>query len=216
MTSPTYYIYLHRRLDTDEVFYVGKGTRTPRKGYRRGFDAKWRSQAWLAVARTSGHGVDLVADFFDERDAFEYERHLIALYGRSDKGTGILVNMTNGGQGMSGSMQSQATIQKRSNKLRGRLVSPETRERISRSLRGANNPRYGQHWPAEIRLKQSIGNKGKKIGGKSTSAKAVLDTASSTVFPSTRDAANHLGVPMSTLAHKLCGQRRNDTSMRYA
>ena len=33
----TYFIYVHRRDDTNEVFYVGKGTRTQTKQYSRAY-----------------------------------------------------------------------------------------------------------------------------------------------------------------------------------
>ncbi len=48
-----------------------------------------------------------------EEDAFKHEKYMIAVFGRKDLGTGILRNMTNGGQGVS-----------------GRIVSEEQREKM--------------------------------------------------------------------------------------
>jgi hypothetical protein len=42
-----------------------------------------------------------------EEDAFKHEIYMIAVFGRKDLGTGILRNMTNGGQGVSGRIVSE-------------------------------------------------------------------------------------------------------------
>ena len=101
MIEPTYFIYLHRRNDTGEIFYVGKGTRTSKKQYERAYVIEKRSAFWSAIVAKAGHAVELVADFFHEADAFALERDLIAAYGRRADG-GILCNLTLGGDGSSG------------------------------------------------------------------------------------------------------------------
>lgn len=90
-----YYVYNHVTL-TGEVFYVGKGTD------RRAWATNGRSRFWKKVANKHGYNVVIVQDDMTEDDAFALEIDLIAQHGRRDKGTGTLVNLTDGGEGPSG------------------------------------------------------------------------------------------------------------------
>ena len=89
-----FYVYEHIRLDTNTVFYVGKG-----KG-RRCFEARRRNQHWKrVVAKAGGFDVCVVVDKIDEELAFLAEQELIAKL----KSQGAsLTNMTDGGEGSSG------------------------------------------------------------------------------------------------------------------
>jgi hypothetical protein len=89
-----FYVYEHIRLDTNAVFYVGKG-----KG-RRCFEARRRNQHWKrVVAKAGGFDVCIVVDKIDEELAFLAEQELIAKL----KSQGAsLANITDGGEGASG------------------------------------------------------------------------------------------------------------------
>ena len=91
-----YYVYLHRKKVTGEVFYVGKG-----KG-RRSKVSKNRSKFWKAIVNKHGYTIEIVCDGVQEWYAIELEKELITFYGRRDLGNGSLVNMTDGGEGTSG------------------------------------------------------------------------------------------------------------------
>lgn len=210
-----FYIYGHRT-DAGETFYIGKGTHTKAKKYARAYEMKRRGRMWLAVAAKHGCHVEIIATFASEPEAFAFERELIAKNGRRSNGTGTLVNMTDGGEGMAGHQQSAATKAKRRLSMVGHKTPAETRARISAALSGEKHPLYGKRRSAETRARQSAGGKGKRLGGLSTSAKRVVDTASGTVYPSVRDAANHSGIRMRYLSAQLAGERTNKTSMRYA
>ena len=85
-----YYVYLHRRLDTNDVFYVGKG-----KG-RRAYEKFSRNRWWLAIVEKVGFTVEMVEINLFEHDAFLLEVETIKFY----KGCGYkLCNLTNGGEG---------------------------------------------------------------------------------------------------------------------
>ena len=211
----TFYIYLHRRLDTGDVFYVGKGTRSDSHQYQRALEVKRRSRLWRFVASKAGCSVELVADFFAESDAFTMERELIAFHGRRDTGRGSLVNMTDGGEGMAGHVPSDSTRAKRRASMVGREVPLDVRAKISASLSGARHPLFGTKRSEETRLRQSVAGKGIRLGGKSPVAKAVIDKATGRVFPSTRDAAQFAGLTMRNLSRQLAGERRNKTTMEY-
>lgn len=89
-----FYVYEHIRLDTNAVFYVGKG-----KG-RRCFEARRRNQHWKRVVlKAGGFDVRIVVDKIDEELAFLAEQELIAKL----KLQGLtLTNITDGGEGTSG------------------------------------------------------------------------------------------------------------------
>lgn len=92
----SFYVYLHRKKTTNEIFYVGKGS-----GHRA-WSTTGRSDLWTRTIKKYGHTVEIVLDDLQEWYAFELEKELIALYGRLNDGKGKLVNMTDGGEGLSG------------------------------------------------------------------------------------------------------------------
>ncbi len=211
-----YYIYLHKTQDSGEVFYVGKGTRYKWKGFQRGYELKRRSKFWNSVVCKHGVVVEIVFETCSEKDAFSVEIDLIKKYGRRDIGTGSLVNMTNGGEGMSGHKQRPETIAKKIASMRGRVIPDDVRRKISQSLSGDRNPLYGKPRSDETKRRQSESGKGIRLGGKSPLAKKVVDVITGYTYASTRDAANAIGMNMFTLSHKLSGSRTNNTSLRYA
>lgn len=85
-----YYVYTHRRNDTGQVFYVGKG-----QGDR--YKSRWgRNDWWNRVANKHGFTPQIVKWFGSELCAYSYEKALIS-YIRSMGYT--LVNMSDGGEG---------------------------------------------------------------------------------------------------------------------
>ena len=89
--SESYYVYLHRKATTGEVFYVGKG-----KGDRYKSKAG-RNSLWKRIATKHGFVTEIVEDNLQEWYAFELENNLVNYYGRIDLGQGTLANMTDGG-----------------------------------------------------------------------------------------------------------------------
>lgn len=93
-----------------------------------------------------------------EEAAFKHEIYMIAVYGRKDLGTGILLNRTNGGEGASGHIQTEEVRAKWS-----AAMTPEVRARISVSNKGRKRS-------DESRAKMSASAKGNKsaLGRKHT------------------------------------------------
>jgi len=71
-----------------------------------------------------------------EEESFKHERYMISILGRKDIGTGILRNLTDGGEGPSGNVQSEETIQKRVQSRKGYKPPEELKQRISKTLMG--------------------------------------------------------------------------------
>jgi hypothetical protein len=114
-----FYIYLHKTADTLETFYVGKGKDN------RAWSIQGRSKFWNRVKDRHGLIVELVSTGLSEQDAFSKEKELIKFYGRRDRGEGSLVNLTDGGEGVS-----------------GLIWSDENRAKFKEFFKGENHPNY--------------------------------------------------------------------------
>lgn len=126
-----YYVYVHRKATTGEIFYVGKG-----KG-GRAWDAKvGRNPHWHRTVAKHGLRVELVQTGMQEWWAFELEQELIACIGRRDTGSGPLVNMTDGGEGESGRVMQESTRKLQSTIKTGKVPSVETRKRMAAAQKG--------------------------------------------------------------------------------
>lgn len=89
-------------------YYVGKG-----RGKR----------CYLNAGRTiqlpkDKNRIRKVKENLTEEESFELERLLIKFYGRIDNGTGILRNLTDGGEGMAGHLPSKESNDKRSQSIK--------------------------------------------------------------------------------------------------
>jgi hypothetical protein len=124
-------VYRHRRLDKNEVFYVGIG-----KKEARAFDMVNRNHIWKGIKSRSEVDVEIVASDLSWELACELEQLMISEYGRIDLHTGSLANLTDGGEGTIGIKHSQESKDKRANSNRGKKRTQETRLKISQALTG--------------------------------------------------------------------------------
>lgn len=89
--DPIYYVYLHRRLDDNSVFYVGKGKK------KRAWVTKSRNKHWKHIVEKHGYTVEIFKDNLTEQEAFKLEEEQIKFYGLDN-----LSNMTLGGVSTTG------------------------------------------------------------------------------------------------------------------
>jgi len=129
-----YYTYAYLRED-GTPYCIGKGKEN--RAY-----AKHRRKKNLSVPPKER--ILILKQNLKEEEAFRHEIYMIAVFGRKDLGTGILRNLTNGGDGASGSIPwntgkklSKKHCEKLSAAGKGRKKSEEHKRKIS----GANNPR---------------------------------------------------------------------------
>ncbi len=133
MEKKIFYIYLLRRPDKPDPFnpdlacpfYVGKG-KNGREDHHK-YEAKYtfKKPGRKTIKNSIIHKLwkagfdyqeEIPIDKLEEWEAFIFEKQIISEYGRIDKGTGCLANMTDGGEGVSG-------ITKEESLRRGRAIS---------------------------------------------------------------------------------------------
>lgn len=140
-----FYSYLWLRED-GTPYYVGKGT---------------GNRAWVRESHHCFPPKDrsriLIFPQDSEADAFESERALIWLFGRKDIGTGILRNMTDGGDGSSGYKHNPAALVKMQAAHKGKhhsLATEFTSETWRGKKRGPQSPEHRRNLGA---AKKGIG-----------------------------------------------------------
>jgi hypothetical protein len=164
-----HYLYRHIRLDTNQPFYIGIGTKGAKVSgikteYKRAFQIKdGRSNLWYKIYNKCDRSIDIEilmeSDSWDE--IINKEREFIALYGRMDINTGILANLTDGGEGVVGVIS----------KKKGIALSPETKAKLRDANLGkvqseeSNTKRRdalkGKPFSEEHKRKLRLGNKQK-------------------------------------------------------
>lgn len=152
-SSDIYYVYLHRKQTTGEIFYVGKGKDD------RAYKLIGRNRWWKNIVKKHGYTVEFVCKGIPEEQAVLEEKRLIAEYGRLDLGTGCLCNLTDGGEGSSGARVSEESRRKRSASLKGKNRWARS-EATKQKLRKAN---LGKKLSEETRRKISEAHMGKKF-----------------------------------------------------
>ena len=142
------YLYKHIRLDTNEVFYIGIGYNN---NFKRAFSKCNRNKYWKNIVNKTNYSVEIVESNISWNDACKLEISLIKIFGRKDLNKGCLVNMTNGGDGIVGLIQTDEHKRKNSEANKGKKKTVEQVENFK-----------NRHQSDETKLKISISNKGRK------------------------------------------------------
>ena len=161
-----FYIYQHRKADTNEIFYVGKG-----KG-RRFKQIFGRNDYWHRVVNKHGFTSEIIKNDLDEELALCAEIECIDVYKRR----GIkLVNATDGGEGSSGYKHTEQHKEKLKGNFfgesswglnfKGKKHTKESKEKMSYARIGNKN-KAGTTLSAESKEKISKAMKGKIVPSK--------------------------------------------------
>lgn len=117
-----YYLYRHVRLDTNEVFYIGIGTKSKRdyktkiSTYYRAHQNKGRNIIWNNIANKTEYVVHILLESNDYDYIKEKEKEFIKLYGKIND-SGRLCNLTDGGDGVLGIEKPKSSRSKYSKKV---------------------------------------------------------------------------------------------------
>jgi hypothetical protein len=115
-----YYTYAYLREDKTP-YYIGKGSggRVYTKGKGEVKSPKDKSR------------IIFLKQNLTEEEAFKHEKYMIAVFGRKDNGTGILRNLTDGGEGTSGYVYTEEQRKKLSASMTPEKRSEAAKKRIA-------------------------------------------------------------------------------------
>lgn len=191
-------VYQHIRLDTNKVFYIGIGNN------KRPYQTRNRSLWWKNIVNKYNYKIEILYENLSWKDACKIEIELIKHHGRLDNNTGILVNLTNGGDGISGNIRTEETKEKIRNYHTGKIISEETRQKL-------RNYNLGKIISDDTKRKIGLAN----LGGKNCNARKVINIITNEIFNSIREAADSINMNKNTLNNQLLGYNKNKTNFRY-
>jgi len=149
-----HYTYLHRKADTNEIFYIGKGFKS------RAWSSKSRSDWWVKTSKKHGFVVEICAHWDSDQEAFDHEVFLIGVF----RSLGCnLINQTDGGDGVKGLKHSQKNIEAARKRSLELWASPSYRAKTSASQASRwtceeierHSERLKEAWNDEVRAKHS-------------------------------------------------------------
>lgn len=163
-----YYIYCHQNPINGDIFYIGKGSDS------RAYVTQSRGKYWKNYVKKHGIPiVEILHSNLTEEQAFLLEKQLIEKLGRKDKGDGILVNTTNGGEGCSGLVHSDESKNKMRESKKGRPSNSKGKTWVQKTPRpkGTKRGNYktrkdkGKTFSDEVKLnfKEAQRNKSKGV-----------------------------------------------------
>lgn len=124
-----HFVYRHIRLDTNEPFYIGIGTKRSKypgrwnTEYMRAFNKSKRNILWKRIADKTKFEVEIIFESDNYELVKQKEIEFIKLYGTKADKTGPLANITKGGDGFLGRKLSTEAINKLQHhrKLKGKI-----------------------------------------------------------------------------------------------
>jgi len=214
-----YYIYFHRRPDTGEVFYVGKGKVGNKfNPTSRAKITKGRNKSWCSIVdKNSGeYSIEIVEWLNTNESASAREIFYITVFKRKTHG-GSLVNQTDGGDGAVGYKHTAETKEKLKAawascpERKNHLFSESFKEARKKSASSRPGPMTGKkHSPETIKSYQSA-----RSGSKNSQARRVVNTTTGEEFGCVGDAAKSIGLSQYTLYNYLLGNVKNTTTLEY-
>jgi hypothetical protein len=217
-------VYRHRRLSDDSVFYIGIGNK------QRPFVKTKRNSYWQNIVKKDGYYVEVIQENLSFEDAKELEVFLISLYGRKDIKTGILCNMSDGGDGSNLSPEVRKKISERRKGIRNvpldYVITKEHREKISLAKKGKQSTFKGkkhtdkakeiikQKRALQVFSKETLIKKSESVkGGKNPAAVKVINIETKQIFDTMKEAADSANISLYHLRMYFSGKYKNNTNL---
>lgn len=178
-------VYFHKKKNTNEIFYVGKG-----RQWRQNQKSN-RNKHWHNVVNKYGFDVCIVADNLTNKKACLLERFLI-----SEIGLNYLVNYTLGGEGSEGYKHTEEAL----SLMRGKRLSEEHKEKLS----NAKKTKPTMYWVGKKRSQETI----KKISQKLSNPNRILATEMLINGEDRKKISKELNLPLSYLRGLACRLRK--------
>jgi hypothetical protein len=222
------YVYRHIRLDKNEPFYIGIGSDSTFKRAKSKYKLD-RNEIWHKIVSKTKYEIEILFDNVDWDFACKKEKELIALYGRKKINTGILSNITEGGEGVSGFPMKRTleSIEKQRKTMKDKYKNDSAFKEmhINYLKEGVKKRKYGKE-SDEIRKKKSESHKARykngfipyfkgKTGSESSHSIKVFCLETKKVWVSIIECAQEIGITKTYLARMLRGERKNKTNIRY-
>lgn len=207
-------VYRHRRLDTNEIFYIGIG-----KEEKRAYSKHGRNNWWKKIVNKANYQVEIIAKDLNYEDAKELEVLLIQEYGRKDLNNGSLINLTQGGDGVL--QWSKESRERQSKKYKDTNISEEIKNKIANTMKEKfkNNPdlakkvgdfhRGNKYCVGKIQPKEVIEKRINKM------KKWLLDLETGIFYFGLEEAANAHCITKKKLSNWMCYPTRNKTNLIY-
>lgn len=193
-----YYVYIHRRKDTNEVFYVGISRQ---EKYLRVKINTGRNGLWKNIVNKYGYYGEVIHSQLSKDEAIKIEMALIKSYGRINLKTGCLANLTDGGDGSLECFKTDEAKDKIRNYRIGKKHSEETKLKMSIAKKGKKS-------------KQSTKDKLSDIARKRFSKK-VIDKETGMIYNSVTEAAKEIGLSRAYLSRQLLGIENKKHQLEY-
>jgi group I intron endonuclease len=221
-----------------EPFYIGKGKGERHIDHLRPYKLNKKTYISNRINKIKKSNVNpfiiKIKENITEEEALSIEVFFISLIGRRNLNTGTLVNITDGGEGVSGLKHTLESRLKMSNKGEkhpnwGKHLNVETRKKISERLK-VNNPMCNPEIAEKVRLK-NLGrepwNKGlktpadvckklseKKIKYKNIQLISKIDSSILT-FNTIREVMNFIGVTHRSVLNYILKGESKDYHIKY-
>lgn len=181
-------VYINKRLDNKEIFYVGIS-----KGISRPYSKSGRNNWWKKIVEKTDYEVFIIKDDISWKEACIIEISLI----KELKELGNnLCNLTNGGEGTLGYLFTEEHKKKLSEKGKGRIFSEEHKRKLRENNKSSKLP------------------KKEKISRKKRETFRVIDSKSKIIYPSIDYVCKKYGYKYGTLEAKLKGRIKNNTNFK--
>ena len=193
-----YYVYIHRRKDNNEVFYVGISRQ---EKYFRVNTKTGRNPIWNNIVNKYGFIGEVLYSNLSKEDACLIEKALIKSYGRINTDKGVLANLTAGGDGSVDCPKSFETKNKMSKARIGKPLSKDIKNKMSAT-------RKGKKATNETKAKLAVIAKNKF-------SKKIINTENKTIYNSISECALNLNISRTYLNKLLKNGKENKYNLAY-